>query len=583
MYDKLDLQTGADPEFGFYTIVYSRGIKGKNVCYFAGHTWFSEYPDYLYYYLEKIVDAGFEIIFISSSLIPAFSLGKLQSTCPVIIEKENKGVDFGAWKVGLSVTDYGKQFDSILLTNDSIIGPFFDLQPIFEKFTTSQSDFYGITRSLQRGEHIQSYFIFVSNRVILSDVWKEFWSNLLCYQRKDDVVDKYEIHFTKKLLLAGFQYEIWSDWQGFSKNEFIKKKILKNATLFKYWASPFSHFKEEFNENINPCSFYWEELITLSNFPFIKRELIIFKTLNTEYSVFKNWKYPVSNTGYRIDLISQILSLGEIRNAVKSAPLNTEKYEFHYYHTSASPHFSNFILLFNEKTFINKKYHSYLSIRDKSSGKEFIFNFIYLSEENVDDLIEKNDRISPVIHATGKNVYNLVLPFSNDAIPYLYSLSIPQTILFNNFEEYESAMLRFIQQVVPDSWCVENAYSPLITNNAIDISDLKNMEFQFAEPGGSSDQKPESENFFETLNKYHREYETLPMWYKKIGQVFKILMGHKILTMQIKSKSIKLSLKHKITVDHHDKINFIRNWYYHEYDVLPGWYKKFGKLINKKK
>ena len=73
------------------------------------------------------------------------------------------------------------------------------------------------------------------------------------------------------------------------------------------------------------------------------------------------------------------------------------------------------------------------------------------------------------------------------------------------------------------------------------------------------------------------------MWYKKIGQFFKIAMGHKILKWEVRNKRIKIVLKHKITVNEFDKVNFIKNWYHHEYDVLPGWYKKFGKLLNKNK
>jgi hypothetical protein len=121
--------------------------------------------------------------------------------------------------------------------------------------------------------------------------------------------------------------------------------------------------------------------------------------------------------------------------------------------------------------------------------------------------------------------------------------------------------------------------------NVTDISDLRLMESPLVEPFPLEGQKPGSKpsSFFDILNKYHREYEVLPMWYKKMGQIFKILMGHKIIKMQFKNKGIKIHLQHKLTVSELDKMNYIRNWYYHEYDVLPGWYKKLGKLMNRNK
>jgi hypothetical protein len=577
-----DLCNGTDQHFGSYKVICSNEFESGHICYFAGHTPFWGFPEYVYNYLKEIAAAGFGIIFISSSPIGAASLERLQNICPVIIEKENKGADFGAWKIGLSLTGYGKAFTTILLTNDSIFGPFFDLKPVFQAFRSGGSDFYGLTRSLQRDEHIQSYFIFIDNKVLVSEVWKEFWDNLLCYPKKDDIIDNYEIFFTKQLRSAGFHYDVWSDWKELAVREPIRKKIFKNANLFHFWGDALLTGKERFVENINPCAFYWQELITFLNFPFIKRELIINKKLNVEYDVLKNWKNAVAATGYETGFISQVLSLSEIRDTISSFPFNSPKFEFHYYYDPASPHFMNFILSFEKKTSLERGARDCLTITDTGSGAMLIFNLIYLTEASVDSLIEDNLHSDLILPVPGKNGYNLILPFSDDVIPYLQSRSSPRTAIFRGLDGYESAMLRYIRQVMPagsEDW--NDIYTPAAGKDLVDISDLKNIATLSGDPATTSNGEPEP--FFELLKRYHREYESLPIWYKKIGQVFKIMSGHKVVKIKLKDKALKISLKHKVTVSGTNRANYIRNWYYHEYDVLPGWYKRLGKMINKNK
>jgi hypothetical protein len=580
----LDLRIFKDQHFGSCEVRYSKEIMGENVCYFAAHSLFQEYPEYVFYYLEKIVEAGFEIIFTSSSPIGYLTFVALQKVCSVIIEKDNMGVDFGAWKVALDVSGHGREFRSVLLANDSVLGPFSDLRPIVRKFALSGRDYFGLTKSFQRNEHIQSYFVLIDRRVLQSEAWMDFWKTLLCYQDKEDIVDNYEIQFTRKLQSAGFQYDIWSDWRPIADERSIRKKILKNANFFQYWGSAFIARGDRFSHEINPCAFYWKELITQLDFPFLKRELVLQKKLNIEYDVLKNWKGPVSDTGYATDLISQILSLGELNTVLKSFPFSDKKFEFHYYHVSGERHFTNFILLFGEKTFVEAGSYCRLAIRDSISNHSMIFRFIYLSEENVDEIIEQGDEEICLLPETGMNEYNLLIPYSDEVIPYLQSLSHGQTAIFRKYEEYESGMLHFIQRVIPNPGSWEDL-SRSGGQHVIDISDLRNVivlpDPALAPADGRAVEDHSS--FFELLNKYHREYEALPMWYKKVGQIFKIAMGHKIVKFEFRNMRPGMVLRHKKTVNQNDKVNFIRNWYYHEYEVLPGWYKKFGKLLNKRK
>src|SRR5258708_1033384 len=373
-----------DQQFGSYTVIHSKETEGKYLCYFSGYTEFPDYPDYVFYFLKRIIEAGFEIIFISSGQIRDNTLERLQKICSVVIQKENKGADFGAWKAGLSLTEYGKKSNMLLFANDSIPGPFFSLKPVLKEFLGNDLDLYGLTASVEGTHHIQSSFLFISYKIFSSDTWQEFWNDLPCYPEKDNIINDYEVEFSKKILSAGFRYGTWFDKQRFSTSDFIRKKVSKNANLYNQWAE------------------------------------------------------------------------------------------------------------------------------------------LFLSADDGRALVD--------------------LKRQGNILPGLEPKKVT------------------------------------------DISDLRLMESP-AEHLPSEGQKtgPPSISFFEILNKYHKEYEALPMWFKKTGQVFKILMGHKILKVQLKNKAIKIHLKHKLTVSEFDKVNSIKNWYHHEYDVLPGWCEKLGKLMNRNK
>jgi len=568
MHDKFIPSEGIDQQFGAYKIIHRKETDKDKVCYFAAYTSFSDHPDYVYYYLEKLAAAGLAIIFISSGPVSPSSYDKLSEPCSIIIEKENKGVDFGAWRVALAMTGYGAGFSGILLANDSVIGPFTSLEPIIRQCTTASHDFYGLTRSLQREEHLQSFFLYFTNKVTTSQSWKEYWESLLLYVAKEEIVYNYEIRLTRELLVAGFKYEVWSDWEKLP-TDLIKKKILKTGVLFNTWNDLLQSPTAVFNNFLNPCSICWYELITLLKFPFIKRELIVNPGLNIGNHVLHLWKAPLMSAGYNFDHITQVKSLTEIKHILKRRPLNTASYAFHYFHDPHSPLFSNFFILFPQSTLLKEGGPSYLTLFQKETGIEYLLYFHSLTEKTIDEIIDNSGNYPPV--TVKRNVFNILLVYSSEVIPYLSSLQWEQTAFFGHTENYEANILNFIIQLSNYPEKLINSTPLPVIGNTIDISDLR------AAPSAATPY-----NFFDILSEYHEKYETLPMWYKKTGQVFKILSGHKLLTIKIKKKGLHLSLRHKKVVDENNRQEYVRNWYYHEYDVLPGWYKRLGQFIRNK-
>jgi hypothetical protein len=79
---------------------------------------------------------------------------------------------------------------------------------------------------------------------------------------------------------------------------------------------------------------------------------------------------------------------------------------------------------------------------------------------------------------------------------------------------------------------------------------------------------------------YNKVYEQLPGWYKKIGTILKIVFLKRELMYYInkKHKKVFLDIIQALPTEKQ-----IITWYYYEYEILPGWYKRIGSgLINKK-
>lgn len=75
----------------------------------------------------------------------------------------------------------------------------------------------------------------------------------------------------------------------------------------------------------------------------------------------------------------------------------------------------------------------------------------------------------------------------------------------------------------------------------------------------------------EIFNWYQERYERMPGWFKKLGQLFKILRGTKRIRIVLEDVGY---VRNRAT-----KAEEIQAWYDKEYEVLPRWYKKLGEFI----
>lgn len=241
--------------------VYEKQFVKRNICIFAHFNPNNTVTNGVLHYLKNINENNFEIIFISSSDINIDDIDRLKKFCNYIITKRNVGYDFGSWKVGIDFLNKANiNPDHLLLCNDSVYGPIYRLDDIFDQYSSSNLDMYGLTDSYEISYHIQSYFMIFGKRVLNLPAWRDFWANLKAYHKKVDLIRDCEVGLSKLVINNCLTLGAYCDC-----DKIARSAILKNHP-YKYILS---------NERAyNITHLLWDEMIENHGFPFLKKELL---------------------------------------------------------------------------------------------------------------------------------------------------------------------------------------------------------------------------------------------------------------------------------------------------------------------
>jgi lipopolysaccharide biosynthesis protein len=232
----------------------------KPVCLFCSYDKDSSVKESVYYYLNALRLAGFDIIFISTSeMIEDADLEKLSGYCIRIMCRENKGYDFYGWKTALEKYPQYKLHSGLLLANDSVLGPLFDFNDIVDRLENCDADIIGMTNSFQFHPHLQSYFLYCKKKVILSEEFARFFQNVEVLELKIAIIRRYEVGFSR---LLGRHFRIMALYD-------LKQLVARVGYYEKpvKWVNPF---------------LLWKPLITEFKFPFLKKSLLTSKKVRDQ-------------------------------------------------------------------------------------------------------------------------------------------------------------------------------------------------------------------------------------------------------------------------------------------------------------
>lgn len=219
------------------------------VCVFAHHGLEADVAGYVFELLAGISSAGYKILFVSSAEgIDRASLDRLHKICTGVFTRRNAGRDFGSWQFGLRHIKNPQGLNWLLLANDSVFGPLFDLGDVAEKMERSGADFWGITDCYQHMWHLQSYFVCLKGAVVRSEAFRAFIAKDFAGLAKPQIIEAGEIALSQELLGAGFRGAAYCPYDALDEGK-----------------NDFSH---------NPMHHYWRKLITRAGCPFLKIELL---------------------------------------------------------------------------------------------------------------------------------------------------------------------------------------------------------------------------------------------------------------------------------------------------------------------
>jgi hypothetical protein len=219
------------------------------VCIFSHFDAAGRILPYVQRYLSELSRCGFELHLVSTS-------PNLRSSDRLEVERagvrvhcrENVGMDFASWQWALRHVVPLAEVDWLLLANDSVFGPIFDLEPVFRSRFAENPDFWGITDCYEAAWHLQSYFLCIRGDVARSEAFRNVFAVDFAGLTKQSIIHNGEISLSQSLLRSGFR--------GSAVCPFDRLRISRDLG------------------QCNATHFYWDQLIARLHCPFIKRDLI---------------------------------------------------------------------------------------------------------------------------------------------------------------------------------------------------------------------------------------------------------------------------------------------------------------------
>lgn len=194
--------------------------------------------------INSLFERGFEVLLTSACPDPQpLVFAEPLKGDLAILRKPNIGYDFGSWACGFLHQPQIFNAECVLQANDSLLGPFWSLDEIFDDFERGLGDVWGLVRSRQVVPHLQSYFIGYNTDVLRSKIFQTFWHDVTVHKDKQEIINRYEIGLSR--LLHG---------EGYAQAAFIEPQLLGHSTL-------------------NPMISAWQQVLR-EGVPFLKRELI---------------------------------------------------------------------------------------------------------------------------------------------------------------------------------------------------------------------------------------------------------------------------------------------------------------------
>ncbi|MEE3624183.1 rhamnan synthesis F family protein [Nitrospirillum sp. BR 11752] len=267
---------------------------------------------YVRYHVHKLREAGFAVIFASNtSALSDQTVASLLPDVAIAFTRRNIGWDFAAYREAIALVPSLEQREMLLITNDSVFGPLYDLEPLIARANPDEADIWGSTDSWERHYHLQSFFLIFHHAALRSDAFRRFWNGVRCFRRKHWIIEKYEIGLTRTLQSQGLRCKALFPYNTVTET-FMRSHTPRPTPVKADRTSPAGYAqmlasRVKASVPINQTHFFWYELTVSLGFPFIKRELLQKNPANIPN--VGDWERVVSEvSAYDTNLIREHLS-----------------------------------------------------------------------------------------------------------------------------------------------------------------------------------------------------------------------------------------------------------------------------------
>ncbi len=125
----------------------------------------------------------------------------------VVVRRDNIGYDFGSYAAALNAAPLLRDIDHLLLTNDSMVGPFAPINEILGTAESSNADICGLTESLQYVHHPQSFFLMFRKGVLTEEPMRRFFDEVRQQGEKVEIIQAYELGLSRHCAHEGYSWE----------------------------------------------------------------------------------------------------------------------------------------------------------------------------------------------------------------------------------------------------------------------------------------------------------------------------------------------------------------------------------------
>lgn len=199
---------------------------------------------YVLFFLKALRPWVKKLIVVSNGPVQPEGTSALEEIgCEVLI-RENRGFD--AWGVKTGIEHLGldalAQYDELIVANNTLFGPVRDLKELFSGMAGQKVDFWGIVSHSGMPdmdpfgcnpygyipEHIQSFLYGIRGRLLQSEAFRRFWTELPELPDYNAAVGLYETVMTRYFSDAGFTWSCYlkpEDYYDMTDNPLITMPV----------------------------------------------------------------------------------------------------------------------------------------------------------------------------------------------------------------------------------------------------------------------------------------------------------------------------------------------------------------------